>query len=116
MFLVILSMRGVAPAPPQNWLEHWFEHVQNLDLVFADDDVAVYFDSDVDRSITWPNAFIGNVWRYVKRNYGNFGTENNLYAIFHTAKYSGGHPSTYFDASHDFRNVRICIFTPKSYK
>jgi len=31
-----------------------------------------------------------------------------LYAIFHTGKYSGGHPSTYFDASHDNRNVIDC--------
>jgi hypothetical protein len=25
--------------------------------------------------------------------------------IFHQGKYSGGHPSTYFDGSHDYRNV-----------
>ena len=95
-------------APPQTWKEHWFDHVQNINLVYSDSDLAVYFDSDVINSITWPNTYLGDVWRYVKRVYGNFGPENNLYAIFHAGKYSGGHPSTYFDASHDYRNVIDC--------
>jgi len=92
-------------APPPTWREHWFEHVQEVKNVFTDSDVAVYFDDDVSRTITWPNKFIGDVWRYTKQLYGDFGEENNLYAIFHTGKYGGGHPSTYFDGSHDFRNV-----------
>lgn len=90
---------------PATWTEHWFEHNQTLSRVYQDDDVAVYFDSAVNRSITWPNSFVGSVWRYTRRTYGHFGTDSQLYAIFHTAKYSGGHPSTYFDASHDNRNV-----------
>jgi len=95
-------------AQPASWQEHWFEHVQNVQRVFSDSDVAIYYDSDVDRSITWPNKFLGDVWRYTKRNYGNFSSDGLLYAIFHTGKYSGGHPSTYFDASHDFRDVIDC--------
>jgi len=98
----------VGGAPPVTWLEHWFEHNQNLQRVFMDDDVAIYFDNDVSSTITWPNAYLGDVWRYTKRTYGSFGQENNLYAIFHTGKYSGGHPSTYFDAHHDYRNVIDC--------
>jgi len=96
------------PVQPKTWQEHWAEHVQIVQRVYADSDVAIYFDKDVDRSITWPNTFIGDLWRYTKRVYGNFGSENNLYAIFHTGKYSGGHPATYFDAGHDNRNVIDC--------
>ncbi|WP_225860242.1 MULTISPECIES: hypothetical protein [Chitinophaga] len=91
--------------PPATWQEHWFEHNQVVSRVFYDNDVAIYFDNDVSRSITWPNSFVGDVWRYTKRVYGSFGSDPTLFAIFHTGKYSGGHPSTYFDGSHDFRNV-----------
>ncbi|MFY0580862.1 hypothetical protein ACN28S_47405 [Cystobacter fuscus] len=94
-----------AQTAPATWTEHWFEHNQTVSRVYQDKDVAVYFDSAVNRSITWPNTFIGDVWRYTRRTYGQFGTDAQLYAIFHTAKYSGGHPSTYFDTSHDSRNV-----------
>ncbi|WNG20532.1 hypothetical protein [Cystobacter fuscus] len=94
-----------AQTAPATWTEHWFEHNQTVSRVYQDKDVAVYFDSAVNRSITWPNGFVGDVWRYTRRTYGQFGTDAQLYAIFHTAKYSGGHPSTYFDTSHDSRNV-----------
>jgi len=33
------------------------------------------------------------------------GNDPRLFAIFHQNKYSGGHPSYYFDSSHDYRNV-----------
>jgi hypothetical protein len=91
--------------PPATWQEHWFEHVQLLNRRYFDNDVAVYFDNDVNPNITWPNTYLGDVWRYTKSVYGAFGTDTRLFAIFHTGKYSGGHPSTYFDASHDNRNV-----------
>lgn len=94
-----------ADSPPATWQEHWFEHNQVMSKVFQDNDVAVYFDNDVNRSITWPNTYMSQVWRYTKKTYGNFGTQPQLYALFHTNKYSGGHPSGYFDASHDYRNV-----------
>ncbi len=43
-----------------------------------------------------------------KATYGPFGDDPRLYCIFHQGNYSGGHPSTNFDASHDFRNVTDC--------
>jgi hypothetical protein len=49
--------------------------------------------------------FDTSMWRYVKTTYGNFGPENRLYLVYHQNKYGGGHPSTYFDGSHDFRDV-----------
>jgi hypothetical protein len=93
------------PTPPATWQEHWFEHNQLLTRMYYDNDVAVYYDNDVSRSITWPYQYMGDVWRYAKKTYGYFGVDPRLYAIFHTGKYSGGHPSGYFDASHDNRNV-----------
>ncbi|WP_224366439.1 hypothetical protein [Hyalangium versicolor] len=94
-----------ADTPPATWQEHWFEHNQVMTKVFQDNDVAVYFDPDVNRSVTWPNTYLSQVWRYTKKTYGNFGAQPQLYALFHTNKYSGGHPSGYFDGSHDYRNV-----------
>ncbi len=43
-----------------------------------------------------------------KSRYENFGPENNVYAIVHVGKYGGGHPATYFDTHHDFRNAIDC--------
>ena len=71
-----------------------------------DNDLALYYDDNVARStVPYISKYLGDAWRYVKRNYGSFGPDGRLYAIFHTAKYSGGHPSYYFDASHDNKNV-----------
>jgi len=98
-------MQANAQTPPATWQEHWFEHNQLLSRVFYDNDLALYFDNDVSSSVTWPRQYLGDVWRYTKKTYGSFGTDPHLFAILHTNKYSGGHPSTYFDESHDFRNV-----------
>ncbi|WP_205510719.1 T9SS type A sorting domain-containing protein [Longitalea arenae] len=105
LFLCIVVQTITAQTPPATWQEHWFEHNQLLSRKFYDNDVAVYYDNDVSNSVTWPYTYMGDVWRYVKNVYGNFGSDPHLFAIFHTNKYSGGHPSTYFDASHDYRNV-----------
>lgn len=104
----IISISLTFAAPPQTWREHWFDHVQDLTRVYQDAHLAVYFDKDVDKGITWPNSYLSRVWEYVKRTYGGFGPEAELYAVFHSGKYSGGHPSTFFDASHDYHNVIDC--------
>jgi hypothetical protein len=98
------SIKSLAAAP-STWQEHWFEHNQLLHLVFSDTSVAVYFDNDVNASITWPNTYLAQAWNYTKATYGAFGSDSRLWPIFHAGKYSGGHPSTYFDVSHDLRNV-----------
>ncbi|CAF4109462.1 unnamed protein product [Rotaria sordida] len=88
------------------WKEHWFEHNQLLTRVYYDNDLALYYDNDVARStIPYISQYLCDAWRYVKRNYGSFGPDERLYAIFHTGKYGGGHPSYYYSASHDFKNV-----------
>jgi len=91
--------------PPSTWQEHWFEHNQLLNRVFYNDNLVVYYDNDVNKSIGWPNDYLTKVWQYTKNVYGNFGDDGRLFAIFHTAKYAGGHPSNYFENSHDNRNV-----------
>jgi hypothetical protein len=96
------------PPPDQTWQEHWFEHDQVLQLVGYNDHVALYFDDDVDRKGTeWLLPFMTELWKYTKATYGeDYGPEGGrLYSIHHQDKYSGGHPSTYFDESHDYRNV-----------
>jgi len=54
------------------------------------------------------NQYLHDVWVYVKRTYGQFGDDQHLYAIFHTGKYGGGHPATYFDEFKSYRNVIDC--------
>ncbi len=97
-----------ADAPMKNWKEHWFEHNQFLERVYYNDDLALYYDKDVDRSIEWPRTYMTKIWAYVKDVYGDFGPDERLYTILHTDKYSGGHPSVYMDASHDYKNVVDC--------
>jgi hypothetical protein len=98
-------------APPRTWKEHWFEHDQVVKLVNFNEEVAVYFDDDVPRDeiTAWIVPLMTRAWRYTKATYGGFGRpEDRLFAIFHQGRYSGGHPSTFFDASHDHRNVTDC--------
>jgi hypothetical protein len=93
------------PAPPTSWQEHWFEHDQALTRVFHDDCVAIYFDSDVDRDeAEWLFSYVSRIWEYSLATYGAMG-EERLFAIFHQGRYGGGHPSYWYDASHDNRNV-----------
>ena len=107
--VVIIGPPSEPPgAPPKTWQEHWFEHVQLVSRVYYDDDVAVYYDNDVDKSVTWLFKYVGDVWRYTKKTYGGHGNDPRLYAIFHTGKYSGGHPAYYFNSDHDNRNVIDC--------
>lgn len=100
--------KGGLAAPPATWKEHWFEHNELLSLVDYNDDVALYFDARVNRAGTeWLLPFSTKMWQYTKEKYGSFGTDR-LFLVFHEGNYSGGHPSTYLDASHDNRNVSDC--------
>jgi hypothetical protein len=93
------------PEPPASWQEHWFEHDQALSRVYYDDCVAVYFDADMDREqAQWLFSYMSRIWEYSLATYGPMG-EERLFAIFHQGKYGGGHPSYWYDGSHDNRNV-----------
>jgi hypothetical protein len=100
---------GSGPMPPAAWQEHWFEHAQNVKLLAYDEHAAIYVDDDVDRqSAAWLLSFMSRLWQYTKNTYGAFGSDPRIFSIHHQGRYSGGHPSTYFDASHDNRNVSDC--------
>jgi hypothetical protein len=91
------------------WREHWFEHDQLLHLAGSTDQVAVYFDPEGNDDVArWLVPYLHDAWQYTKQTYGEFGPDPLLYSIFHDGRYSGGHPSTYQDASHDNRNVTDC--------
>lgn len=102
---VLSKVSVAASTPPATWQEHWFEHNQLLKLSYYNDDIAVYLDDDIKKeNVTWVNSYMTNVWKYAKKTYGQMGGDGRLYIILHN-KYGGGHPSDYYDASHDNRNV-----------
>jgi hypothetical protein len=91
--------------PPATWREHWFQHKELLSLVYSNSSINMYYDSAVPRTVTWMNDDMTKVWEYVKSNYGSF-SDSKLNMVYHSIDgYSGGHPATIFDDSHDFRNV-----------
>ncbi len=96
-------------APPPTWKEHWFEHNQLVKLIAYNDTVAIYFDSSVKRDAgKWMLPYLTRLWQYAQRTYGNSGNQmgtDRLYSVTHEGRYFGGHPSTVYDSSHDFRNV-----------
>ncbi|WP_159669425.1 carbohydrate-binding protein [Andreprevotia sp. IGB-42] len=94
-------------APALTWQEHWFEHQQNMKLIAYNDTVAIYFDDDVNRAAgKWMLPYLTRMWRYAQNTYGpaTLGSDR-LYSLHHEAKYYGGHPSSVYDASHDYHNV-----------
>lgn len=95
--------------PPTNWQEHWFDHTENLQRIDYNDTVALYFDSDVNPDAQqWLMPYLTAMWQYAQKTYGdpdNELTGNRLYSIHHEGKHYGGHPSTVYDESHDYRNV-----------
>ena len=90
---------------PQTWKEHWYEHLEDLERVFFDKDIVVYYDGAVDRSIRWPFKYIGDIWRYTKQTYGNFSSDNRLFAVLHHGGYYGAHMSTHMSATHDYKTL-----------
>lgn len=100
-----------ADAPIKTWQEHWFDHKQLISRVYYDTSLVVYYDNDVSRTITWPFTYLKKVWDYTNATYGKLyptAGDKRLYAIFHTGKYSGGHPSYWYDDSHDNKNAIDC--------
>ncbi|RZK53695.1 MAG: hypothetical protein EOO87_12300 [Pedobacter sp.] len=95
-------------APPKQWKEHWFEHVQLLNRIHYDTSVVVYYDGDVKAAVTWPKTYMAEAWNYTKKHYGKFGDDSRLFVVMHAGKYSGGHPGTYLSSNHDYRNVTDC--------
>lgn len=101
-----ISKASTLAAPAATWQEHWFEHNQLVKLQYYDDQVAVYFDDDMaGTTSSWIFPLVSTLWMYTKNIYGTFGSDPRLYVVVHRSRYSGGHPSTYFDSGHDYRNT-----------
>ncbi|MCD0490477.1 hypothetical protein LPB86_19720 [Pedobacter sp. MC2016-14] len=99
------------PIPQEQWQEHWWEHDLLVSRVYYDDNVAFYYDKNMDTSVTWPFKAMSDTWAYVKKTYGDFGPDPRLYVVFHkvvNGKLAGGHPSSYFNKSHDYHNTLDC--------
>jgi hypothetical protein len=102
-------------APSKTWQEHWQNHSMLVSRVYYDDNVVLYYDQFMDPTVTWTHKAMSDTWAYVKKNYGYMGEDPHLYVIFHNVvdetnplgggDVDGGHPSTYFDEGHDYRNV-----------
>lgn len=94
--------------PAQEIIEDWDVHTQRLTLQYYDEEVAIYYDDDMDPTITWPRELLGKMWKYVKETYGSY-SDPRLDIYFHAGKYSGGHPSTWARADQPKAN-RVCSF------
>ncbi|UZR96716.1 hypothetical protein [Chondrinema litorale] len=92
-------------SPPKTWTEIWLDHRLELERVYFDEHVAVYYDKDVPTSVTWPHEFMSDVWQYVKTVYGNFGAENRLYVVCHGGTYNGGRTGNIFDEATGYRSL-----------
>lgn len=100
----VVSAATITDVPPATIQEDWDVHTELLSLQYYDDQVAIYFDKDMDPAITWPRTVFGGIWKYLKQLYGSY-SDPRLYVFFHAGKYSGGHPSTWSRADHHYRNV-----------
>ncbi|MCR8560125.1 hypothetical protein KXD93_20910 [Mucilaginibacter sp. BJC16-A38] len=107
----------VVSMPPATWQEHWFAHNKLLSRVYYNANLALYFDSGMDTAVVWPRKQLSDAWVYIKKTYGAFGDSTRLYVVMHGIPpnadpiengYGGGHPSPYYDASHDYRNTIDC--------
>jgi hypothetical protein len=82
--------------------------------VYYDADDAIYYDANMDTTVTWPYKTMSKVWQYAKKTYGAFGDSSRLYVVLHGIltpfddPLGGGHPASYFDQSHDYRNAIDC--------
>ena len=70
-------------SPPRALTENWNGHDEELIRQNFTTPVAVYYDPEVNREITWPFEFYTNAWGYVTRTYGSFGPNNYLYVVGH---------------------------------
>lgn len=93
-------------APPKTWQVDGWTGKADLKRVFYDDDVAIYYDGDMDTKVTWPFKFIGDVWRYVKVTY-QCTPDQRLFATLH-GKGGVGTASYYYSDAWDYRNTIIC--------
>lgn len=105
------------PQPPSILQENWLNHTETLEKVFSDEDIVIYYDPNVSRQVNWPKKFVGDAWRYLKRNYNldqiaGLNRNEKLHVIFHSGASNGSNGQsynssalTYFDISSECRNI-----------
>ncbi|QCR21163.1 fibronectin type III domain-containing protein [Pontibacter sp. SGAir0037] len=103
-FTAVVSATTPSATAPATWQEHWFDHNKVVSLVYENPDLNLYFDENMDNSAEWMKTTFTDVWKYTRETYGGY-SDPKLYAVMHLNSYSGGHPATVFDPSHDYRNV-----------
>lgn len=91
--------------PTSNWTEQWLDHTKDLSLVYYNEDVVIYYDSEMPRTTTWNYGFMTRVWQYVKTVYGDFGKENRLYVVCHAAEDHIGRTGNIFDKATTYRSL-----------
>lgn len=74
-----------AGSPLREIEETWAGHSDILYRQYFDANVAVYYNNNVPRPLEWPYQFLSKSWEHVTDVYGDFGTENRLYAVYHHA-------------------------------
>ena len=93
--------------PAETWKERIFEdHNEVLTRVYFNNQIAVYTDKDVSKSVTWPYKIMTDAWTYTKKLYGPFGKDTRLYVILHGGNHNQmGVQRPYFDEEGEYRNV-----------
>ena len=91
-------------APPRALTENWSGHDEQLLRQSFTNPVAVYYDAEVDRNITWPFNFYTSAWGYATRTYGSFGPNNYLHIVGHGEEKST-FIRTYLDTLSGSRNI-----------
>lgn len=71
-------------APARVMEESWNGHSDTIYREYFDNDVAVFFDENVNRDIVWVRDFTGSVWEYIQNNYEGFDNDKRLWAVFHS--------------------------------
>lgn len=98
---------------PHQIHESWSGHEQIMTKVAEGQDIAIYYNDDVQRgALRSHSEYIRKLWKHVKNTYGDFGPQSGrLYAFFHanvptsTPAYSTNSIQTYFDMQSECRNV-----------
>ncbi len=91
--------------PQASMRETWADHNLEVERVYYNKDVAVYFDSNVPESAKWPFLFMSKAWNYTKDQYGNFSKENRLYVVCHGGTYDGNFSGNHFDEATGYRSL-----------
>jgi hypothetical protein len=101
----------ISAVPQKMWQEHWLGHNDLLTRTYYDDEITVYVGSDADSTIKWYYPLMNNVWKYVKKTYGDFGSDKRLNVIIHGPEYLGengyflGGQVPYLDSDSEYKNL-----------